>query len=70
MSKGVISALLHALCDVISLQIYEINIISIEERYKSISFWKKHLRSVVAVYGDHQWRIFVEIIGGDESLRH
>ena len=53
MSKGLISALLHALCDIISLQIFEINIISIEERCKSISFWKKHLCLVVGVYGGH-----------------
>ena len=53
MSKGLISALLHALCDVISLQIFEINIISIAERCKSISFWKKHLCLVVAIYGGH-----------------
>ena len=53
MSKSLKSALLHALCDAISLQIFEINIISIEEKCKSISFWKKQLCLVVAVYGGH-----------------
>ena len=54
MSKGLISALLHELCDVISLQIFEIHIISIGERCKSISFRKKHgLCSVVAVHEGH-----------------
>ena len=37
-SKGLISALLHAFCDVISLQIFKINILSIEESCNSISF--------------------------------
>ena len=34
MSKGPVSALLHALYDVINLQIFEINVTSIEERCK------------------------------------
>ena len=47
------SAVLHVLCDVISLQIFEINIISVEERCKSISFGKKHLCLVEAVHEGH-----------------
>ena len=53
MSKGLISVLLHAFCDVISMWIFEINIVSIEEGCKSISFWKKHLCLVVGVHGGH-----------------
>ena len=52
MSKGLISALLHTFCDAISLQIFEMNI-SIEGSCNSISFWKKSLCLVVAVYGGH-----------------
>ena len=53
MSKVLISASLHAFCDVTSLQIFEINILSIEESCNSISFWKKSLCLVVAVHGGH-----------------